>query len=79
MDVGPAPSASFAAGDTSADYALWGAEAVAADPTTYNEAMASANASQWAGAVDAEYQALVDSGTVVLSELPADRTPVGSR
>ncbi|KAL1939017.1 hypothetical protein VTO73DRAFT_10277 [Trametes versicolor] len=49
------------------------------EPKTYEEAMASPYASDWEDAMQKELESIATLGSFELTELPADRKPIGSR
>ena len=49
------------------------------EPTTYNEAMTSTEKEQWSKAMNEEINALKNSGTWALSELPEGKTAIGCK
>ena len=49
------------------------------EPTTYNEAMSSAEKEPWSKAMNEETSALKKSGTWTLTELPEGKTAIGCR
>ena len=60
-------------------YAFVAATGLTDDPASYEQAMRSSDAARWAQAIEEEYQALINTNTWTLCELPRGANVIGSR